>query len=102
MEMVIFRRDDLKFGILLGLLAPILSLVIYYLVRFYPHFSVSDFFTIISTNHTQITAISMPCLVLNIVLFTVYINTHRDKTAKGIFTSTILYAITSLVLKFIW
>jgi hypothetical protein len=42
----------------------------------------------------------VPCLVLNIALFTYYINTHRDQTAKGIFTITLLYAIASLAVKF--
>ena len=33
------KKDNLKFGLLLGFIAPILSLVIYYLVKFYPLFS---------------------------------------------------------------
>ncbi len=53
------------------------------------------------TNKSQVTAISVPCLVLNIVLFTVYINSHRDKTAKGVFAATLIYAIVALLFKFI-
>jgi hypothetical protein len=49
----------------------------------------------------MITAISVPCLLLNIVLFTIYINSHRDQTAKGIFAITLIYAIGALLLKFI-
>ncbi len=96
-----FKRDHIKFGLLLGFIAPILSLAIYYLVKFYPLFSVGDFFTFIRTNKNQVTAISVPCLVLNIALFTFYINSHRDKTARGIFVVTLLYAIAALLLKFI-
>jgi hypothetical protein len=55
----------------------------------------------VAENKNQITAISVPCLVLNIALFTFYINTRRDKTAKGIFTITLIYAIGALLLKFI-
>jgi hypothetical protein len=55
----------------------------------------------ITANKTQITAVSVPCLVLNIALFTIYINSHRDKTAKGIFAVTLVYAIGALLLKFI-
>ncbi len=94
------KKDNLKFGILLGFLAPLLSLVIYYFVKFYPLFTIRDFMHFISTNRNQVTAISVPCLVLNIALFTYYINTHRDQTAKGIFTITLLYAIASLAVKF--
>ncbi|MBC7829229.1 MAG: hypothetical protein H7122_15880 [Chitinophagaceae bacterium] len=95
------KRDSLKLGFLLGFLAPIVSLVIYYLLRFYPLFTVSDFFEFVRTNKSQITAISVPCLLLNIALFTIYINSHRDKTAKGIFAVTLIYAIAALLLKFI-
>ena len=95
------KRDSLKLGFILGFIAPLISLVVYYFIRFYPLFSVSDFFEFVSLNKTQITAISVPCLLLNIVLFTIYINSHRDKTAKGIFTITLLYAIAALLLKFI-
>jgi hypothetical protein len=95
------KRDSLKLGILLGFVAPLVSLVIYYLVRFYPLFTVSDFFNFVGSNKSQITAISVPCLLLNIVLFTIYINSHRDRTARGIFVITLIYAITALLLKFI-
>ena len=95
------KTDDIRLGLVLGFIAPIISLGIYYLVKFYPLFSLNDFFYFISTNRSQITAISVPCLVLNIALFTLYINSHRDKTAKGIFAVTLVYAITALLLKFV-
>jgi hypothetical protein len=87
--------------LILGLVAPLLSLVVYYFVKIYPLYTVRDFFSFIQSNKTQITAISVPCLVLNIVLFTVYINSHRDKTAKGVFAATLIYAIIALLFKFI-
>ena len=95
------KRDDIRLGLVLGFITPIISLGIYYLVKFYPLFTLNDFFYFISTNRSQITAISVPCLVLNIALFTLYINSHRDKTAKGIFAVTLVYAITALLLKFV-
>lgn len=96
-----FKKDNLRFGLLLGFIAPLLSLVAYYYWKFYPLYSVSDCLNFISANKNQITAISVPCLVLNIALFTFYINTRRDKTAKGIFAITLVYAIGALLLKFI-
>ena len=98
---MIFKKDNLRLGMLLGLVAPIISLVIYYFVKFYPLYSVSDFFFFLRTNKNQITAVSVPCLLLNIALFTYYINSHRDKTAKGIFAATLVYAIIALLFKFI-
>jgi hypothetical protein len=95
------KKDNIKFGILIGFLGPVLSLVIYYLVKFYPLFSIKDFLHFISDNNNQITAISVPCLVLNIALFTYYINTQKDQTAKGIFAITLVYALAALAFKFL-
>lgn len=97
-----FKRDSLPFGLLLGFCAPILSLAVYYLVKFYPLFSVADFISFVRQNRNQVTAISVPCLVLNIALFTYYINSHRDKTAKGIFTVTLVFAIAALLAKYLY
>jgi hypothetical protein len=94
-----FKKDNLRFGILLGFIAPLVSLIAYYFIKFYPY-TVRDCISFIASNKNQITAISVPCLILNIALFTFYVNTHRDKTAKGIFTITLVYAILALVFKF--
>ncbi len=95
------KKDNLKFGLLIGFIAPFISLVAYYLIKFYPLFTVRDFFDFMTQNKSQITAISVPCLVLNIALFTYYINTRKDKTARGIFAVTLLFAISSVLLKFV-
>jgi hypothetical protein len=100
-EIVIFKKDNLRLGLVLGLVAPIISLVVYYFVKFYPTFSIKDFLDFMRTNKSQITAVSVPCLVLNIALFTYYINSHKDSTAKGIFAATLIYAILALLFKFI-
>jgi hypothetical protein len=100
-EIVIFKKDNLRLGLVLGLVAPIISLVIYYFVKFYPTYTIKDFFDFLRTNKSQITAVSVPCLVLNIALFTYYINSHKDSTAKGIFAATLIYAIVALLFKFI-
>ena len=98
---MIFKKDNLRLGLVLGLVAPIISLVVYYFVKFYPTFSIKDFLDFMRTNKSQITAVSVPCLVLNIALFTYYINSHKDSTAKGIFAATLVYAILALLFKFI-
>ena len=95
-----FKKNNLQFGLLLGFLAPLISVVIYYFARF-SQFSVSDVLKFMGQNKNQITAITVPCLILNIALFTFYVNTHRDQTAKGIFAVTLVYAIGALLLKFI-
>ena len=96
-----FKQDALRLGFILGLLAPFLSLLVYYMLKFYPLYSLGDMYHALRTNKQMVTAISIPCLFLNIMLFTLYINSHRDKTAKGIFSVTLIIAIGALLFKFL-
>lgn len=95
-----FKRNDLRFGLILGFLAPLISVFGYYFIKFYPTFSFGEFMTALRSNKALITAMTIPCLLLNIILFTIYINSKRDQTAKGIFAITLVYAIVSLIVKF--
>lgn len=94
------KKDNLRFGLLLGFIAPLISVVIYYFIRF-SEFSVPDVLRLMAENKNQITAITVPCLLLNIGMFTFYVNTQRDQTAKGIFAVTLFYAIGALLIKFL-
>ena len=94
-----FKKDNLRLGLVLGLVAPLISFFGYYFWKF-SQFSFNEFLYALKTNKPLITAITIPCLLLNIILFTVYINGRKDQTAKGIFAVTLLYAVTSLLFKF--
>jgi hypothetical protein len=95
---MILKKDNLKFGLVLGLLGPVVGLLIVYLVS-YRGFTFGEFFNFFITDNKRITSIGALSLLANAVLFTVYINTHRDSTAKGIFLTTVIYGIGILVLK---
>jgi hypothetical protein len=94
----ILKRDNLKLGLILGLLGPALGLVVVYFVKF-SSYGFMDFLDYFFNDNRLITSIGALCLLANAVLFTLYINTHRDKTAKGIFATTLVYGISILVLK---
>jgi hypothetical protein len=98
--MVIFKRDQYAFGVLLGLAMPVLSFIGYYYWKF-SLFSFDEFLGLLQNNKQLVTALSIPCLLMNIVIFTIYINGQRDKTAKGIFFVTITYAIAALLIKMV-
>ncbi len=98
---MILRKDSIRLGILLGLVTPLLSVVIYYFIKFYPLFTFGDMLEALRSDKRLVTAITIPCLFLNILLFTLFINYRRDKTAKGIFASTLVYAVSALALKFL-
>ena len=95
----VFKRDSVRLGMLLGFIAPLVSVAGYYLLRFRIYYF-GDYLYALMHNKPLLTGITIPCLLLNIGLLTIYLNTHRDKTAKGIFAVTLLYALISVMLKF--
>lgn len=97
-----FKKDSIQLGVILGFLAPVLGLVIYYFIVFYKlNVSFIDFLDVMKENKSVLTGVSSISLMANAVLFTVYINSRRDKTAKGIFLATLIYGIAVLVIKVI-
>ena len=98
---MILKKDNLKLGILLGILGPLLAMVIYYLWVFSRTISFREYFYVLHTNIQLLTAISSISLLANAVLFTIYINTHRDKTARGIFVATLIYGVFVLIYKLV-
>jgi hypothetical protein len=93
-------RDDLKIGLLLGTLTPwLIFLLIYFFNENFREQELSLFIKRFFSQNSLITFFGVWCLVGNIALFTYYINTARDKTAKGIFAVTLIYGIGVLLLK---
>jgi len=95
---MLLKRDNLKLGLILGLVGPILGLVVIYFFK-YPSQNFMEFFDFFINDNKMITSIGSLSLLVNVILFTIYINTHRDNTAKGIFVITLIYGICILVLK---
>ena len=97
---MIFKKDNLKLGLVLGLMAPLLGLIVIYLVREdFRSLSFIEYLEYVFTENKLITSIGSLSLLANVILFTLYVNTRRDKTAKGIFLVTLVYGIGILVLK---
>ncbi len=54
---------------------------------------------VILSEKAILSALSTFALFANVVLLTVYLNTRRDETAKGIFLISCVYAIAAILLK---
>jgi len=96
-----FKKDNLKLGILIGIVAPVLAMFIYYFWNFSKSMTLSEYFFMLRRNKSLLTGVSSISLVANALFFTIYINTHRDKTAKGIFAATMAYGIFVLLYKMV-
>lgn len=86
---------------LIGLLAPLIGVAGFYFFKFFPTFSVIEFLGAISHNKPVLTAVSSISLLINVAIFTFYINRKLDKTGKGIFLLTVLYILFVLIYKLI-
>ncbi len=96
---MIFKKDNFIFGLALGLIAPIIGFVLYKFVKF-KQFSLEDMFHYLKESPNLISSFISISLLANAVFFTIYINGHRDKTAKGIFLVTVIYAVIALIFKY--
>lgn len=96
-----FKKNDTGFGLLLGFIAPIAGLLIYYLVQFKNVTNLTGFFYYVATEKALLTAVTSVLLVANAGVFTWYVNRRKDRTAKGIFISTCIYGLTALIWKFV-
>ena len=94
------KKDNLFLGLALGILAPFLGLLGFYLVKFSAG-SFIYFLQALASNKTLFSSIISVSLIMNAVVFTIYINTQKDKTARGVFAATCVYAIICIIIKFL-
>jgi hypothetical protein len=93
------KKNSLLFGVIIGLVAPLLGMLAYYFWKFYPTYSIVDFVHVIFTQKSILSALSTFALFANVALLTLYLNTRRDETAKGIFIVSCAYAIAAIIIK---
>lgn len=96
---MIFKKDNFVFGLILGFIAPMIGFLIYKFFKF-KMLSLDEMIQWLRMNPNLITVSITVSLMANAILFTIYINGHRDKTAKGIFVLTMIYAILAMTLKY--
>jgi len=100
---MIFKKDNFIFGTILGFVGPMIGILIFKQVKF-SSFSYANTFEYMyrELGHGTLSVALSLSLLINAVLFTVYVNTNRDKTAKGIFALTCAYGLLVLCLKTFW
>jgi hypothetical protein len=97
-----FKQDRLPLGILYGLIGPFVGLIVYYLAAFYTrNVPFAEFIGYLKQYKTLLTGVSSISLIANALLFTLFINTRKDQTAKGVFVATLIYGIVVLLIKVI-
>jgi hypothetical protein len=97
---MILKKDNFIFGFVMGLLAQGIGFMIFkYKQLGTLSYKEAFQYMLYQPGHNMLTVAISLSLLANAVLFTIYINSSIDKTAKGIFAATIIYALTALSLK---
>ncbi len=96
---MIFKKDDLWFGLALGLIAPVFGFLVFKYYKF-KSLTLKEMFEWIKLNPHLISVAISFSLLFNAVLFTIYVNNRRDKTAKGLFIVTVAFAIVAFIFKY--
>ncbi|MBA2249603.1 MAG: hypothetical protein H0W12_05375 [Chitinophagaceae bacterium] len=97
---MIFKKDNFVFGMALGLIAPLIGFMVFKLVKF-NGLTLTEMLQWMKFNPNLITVSISMSLLANAILFTIYINGNRDKTAKGVFALTCIYAAIAMAFKYL-
>ncbi|MDQ6761499.1 MAG: hypothetical protein M3015_02595 [Bacteroidota bacterium] len=93
------KKDNFIFGLALGFIAPMIGFMLFKLYKF-QSLTLGEMLQWMKLNPNLITVSISVSLMANAILFTIYINGHRDNTAKGIFVLTVIYAIIAMIFKY--
>ena len=96
---MIFKKDNFIYGLALGFIMPMFGFLIFKFVKF-QRLTLDEMFQWLKMNPNLVTVSISVSLMANAILFTVFINGHRDKTAKGIFLLTCIYATIAMIFKY--
>lgn len=97
---MILKKDNFLLGIVLGLIAPLLGMLMFKTYKFNVFTYKETFqYMYMEPGFKTLTVALTLSLLLNAILFTIYINSNKDKTAKGIFITTMVYGLLVLIIK---
>jgi hypothetical protein len=98
---MIFKKDNFVLGTILGFVGPLLGILIFKYTKFSSYGFAETFRYMLfdDPGYKNLSVGLSLALLVNAALFTIYLNMHKDKTAKGIFTLTCVYGFIVLCLK---
>lgn len=97
---MIFKKDNFWLGAIIGFISPMLGICIFKVYKFSIFTFKETFqFLLFEPGYRTLSVSLSLSLLLNALFFTIYINAHKDKTAKGIFATTVIYGLMVLILK---
>lgn len=92
------KKDNLRLGLVLGLIGPMIGLLVIYKLNF-SALSFKEFLDYFMHDNKVITHVGTLSLLANAILFAIYVHFDKSQTFKGIFIITLFYGVGILLLK---
>ena len=86
------KLDNSWLGFIMGISAPLLTLYLFYLIKYSSHMSFSLFYQNVLFANNIVTASISLCVLTNLLVFFIFIWTNRNLSARGVLFSTFVYA----------
>jgi hypothetical protein len=93
------KYNDIRLGVVLGLLAPVLGLLVIYLAAF-RNMALLEYLEFLDDSRKLSSIISLSAIP-NLLLFFIFIWLNYLYSARGVLASTILYALVVIVTKYL-
>ena len=90
--------NNVKLGLLLGIVAPIFAMITIYLIRFDEQ-NVMDVVNLLVQKGVFTKIVSL-CVIPNLALFFLFLNKNYYYSARGVLLATILFAAFVFITKF--
>jgi len=92
------KIDSVKLGFILGIIAPAITMIIIYLVKF-TEYNLKELIDLLVTKKVFTKIISL-CVIPNLALFYIFLNKNYYRATRGIIAATIIFAIFVFITKF--
>jgi len=93
-----YKYDNIKLGLLLGIISPVITMVLIYLVKF-TGYNLSELIDFLVEKKVFTKIVSL-CVIPNLALFFLFLNKYLYRSARGILLATIIFAIFVFITKF--
>lgn len=84
------KYDNQILGLIIGLIAPLLVMLVYYQLNF-SYMKISSFIFDMFLRNVLVPLLSL-CAVANLLCFYIFIWTNKNYSAKGVIFATMIYA----------
>ena len=91
------KANNLKLGLILGIIVPILTMGAIYLFKF-SEYNFQELIEMLASKRVFTKIISL-CVIPNLALFFLFLNKNYFYTARGILLATVLFALFVFIAK---